>query len=346
MEQVTREAWIEGLKAQGSHSNHPVVLLSPHDFDCVDGRACFASRRALGCRVLACDPLVTEERLEEALRAYDDAHHDAPMVFAGVSEPTARALKGMGFTVVKIGEEPWVDLGDHAPRGNRGKGIRAARNQALRAGCGTEEWDRSRFLAAKAEVQAVFDEWRGLTLLSLEGGVLGTDPFADLPGRRYFVTRREGRLEAILVATAIRPGHSYYLEDLVYRRDAFRGVQELTTLAALDALALSGARMASLGLVFMRKLERGGLSDEGLEVGLARLQRVLGWFYNAEGQDLFRKRFQIARWEGAYFALRGPRPRPGVMPRFSRPLLLGWGLLAVLATLEPTLRFPWRSKRP
>ena len=52
-----------------------------------------------------------------------------------ISGATARAALGAGFSVLKIGEEPWFDLSRWAqPRGDRGKKLRWLLNHAAEAG--------------------------------------------------------------------------------------------------------------------------------------------------------------------------------------------------------------------
>nr|WP_320132700.1 phosphatidylglycerol lysyltransferase domain-containing protein [uncultured Holophaga sp.] len=332
----------ECLAKQGSHPNHPVALLSPHRFFRTRKGSFMPFRRSFGALTLTCDPLLGDEPLGQALREFDRSRPNRAMVFAGVTGPTATELATLGYTVLKIGEEPWVDLADCLPKGNRGKGVRAARNQALRAGCTAAEWTREACLAQRGAVEGLYREWRGLTFISLEGGALATDPFADIPGRHYFAVEREGGLEAFLVATPVREGETYYLEDLVYRRHCTRGAQELAVLTALECLRLSGATRASLGLVLLRHLETGAAST--LDMGtlpMRLLRRGIARLYNAEGQDLFRKRFQIARWEPTYLAFRGPRFLGGLRWGLCPLLAMAWSVLAMVLDLDPTLMWPW-----
>lgn len=336
------KAYRERLPTQGTHPNQPVALVSPHRFYQSRNGAIFPFRASCRTLALTCDPLLGAASLEEAIADFDQAHSHFGLLFAGITGSVARALAARGFSVFKIGEEPWIDLEAFQPKGNRGKGIRAARNQALRAGCVAEEWSEAEFRARRREVEEVFREWRGLTFISLEGGIMATGPFAEIPGRRYFTVSRDGHLEAALVVTPIRSGESYYLEDLVYRRKCARGVQELATLAALEALHTSGARKASLGMVLLRRIERAEISTFNPQsLGFRILSRVVALAYNAEGQELFRKRFPVACWEPTYLAFRGPK--------FLRRLGLGmypaaalvWSLLAMVLDLDPTFMWPW-----
>ena len=343
MPYVSEHLFRERLPQDASHTNHAVVLISPHQFFETRGGAIFAFRRAMRCISLTCDPLVGPEvDLGEAVDEFDATFESDAAVFAGVSGVLARALAERGYSVLKMGEEPWVDLAAFEPKGNRGKGVRAARNQALRAGCVAEEWDETRFRERRPEVEAVFQEWRGLTLVSLEGGILATAPFAEIPGRRYFVASCQGRIEAVLVATPVKAGVTYYLEDLVYRRKSVRGVQELLMLAAMEGLRQSGVQSVNLGLVLLRKMERMGESTYSARSITARLLgTAISLAYNAKGQDLFRKRFPVAVWEPAYLAFRGPRRMFGRVTRWFPAAALIWSLLAMLADLEPTFIWPW-----
>jgi len=339
---ISESTYQDRLPDHATHPNHSVVLISPHQYFETEGGSVFPLRKALRTVSLTCDPLLGEEGLQEALADFNRAYLDHAVVLAGITEPVAAELASLGFSVLKIGEEPWIDLQDFQPKGNRGKGVRAARNQALRAGCLAEEWSEAVFHARRREVEEVFREWRGLTFISMEGGILATAPFADIPGRRFFAITREGRLEAVLVATPIRQGESYYLEDLVYRKKIARGVQELAVLTALEALHASGASRASLGMVLLRRLDRAGASTFNPRSTLLRLlAKGIALFYNAEGQELFRKRFPIASWEANYLAFRGPALLVEKPLRLAPSLTLAWSLLAMFLDMDPTFMWPW-----
>ena len=51
--------------------------------------------------------------------------------------------------VLHLGSEPWVKLSEAFPTGNAGKGVRSARNHAIKAGLTSEEWSFEKVLSAQ-----------------------------------------------------------------------------------------------------------------------------------------------------------------------------------------------------
>ena len=79
-------------------------------------------------------------RCSKASREKMRAEHRSVCLVA-VSEQTARVAIEVGFSALKIGEEPWFDLGGwHPPRGDRGKKFRWAVNHARRLGVEVAEY--------------------------------------------------------------------------------------------------------------------------------------------------------------------------------------------------------------
>lgn len=230
-------------------------------------------------------------------------------LFVSVYQPFMEVLRGEAFQILQVGKEPYVALEDCVPTGKSGKGVRAARNQALRSGVNVAEWTQEQILAhptIERDMKSVMRLWKSRNAVDLGGFVNTVDPFAHMECRRYFLafTEKSG-LEAFLVATPIPGKQSYFLEDLVIRPGATRGTGELLTLEAMIALAESRAQMASLGVVSLTSVS----DDSAYNLhGFARwalvtVPKYLTKFYNVGGLEMFRKRFKPRRWENIYLAL-------------------------------------------
>jgi phosphatidylglycerol lysyltransferase len=99
------------------------------------------------------------------------------------------------------------------------------------------------------QIVEVSDEWlaaRDIGELHFTRGALDLD---DLRGRPVFVYGRQGRLEAFCAWLPYANGTGMALDLLRRRRDAPAGCRETLMARALAALAASGVREASLGLV-------------------------------------------------------------------------------------------------
>jgi hypothetical protein len=237
--------------------------------------------------------------------------------FISVYDGFLQALKNEGFQALQVGKEPYVDLANCIPTGKSGKGVRAARNQALRAGVTVEAWAGEKIQATpkiRDEMAHILAEWKSRKAVDLGGFLNAVNPFEKMNLRRYFLAfSKERRLEGFLVGTPIPAAESWFLEDLVLRHHSARGAGELLTLEAMITLAEAGGKFASLGVVSMTSMTK--RSAHALpplaELALVSLPYYLRHFYNVAGLETFRKRFKPQRWENVHLALRN-HPSSGV----------------------------------
>ena len=155
-----------------------------------------------------------------------------------------------------------MDLAQCIPTGKSGKGVRAARNQALRAGVITEEVSGEQIRVEKKiqdEMRAVLAQWKSRNLFEMGGFLNTVNPFLRMEDRRYFLSRdRNGRLDGYLVATPIPRKKSFFLEDLVLRKNSSRGSGELLMLEGMAALAEAGGVTRRGGKAGSQAIARGG----------------------------------------------------------------------------------------
>ncbi|MGZ3713084.1 MAG: rhomboid family intramembrane serine protease, partial [Bdellovibrionota bacterium] len=227
------------------------------------------------------------------------------------------ALKSAGFQILHVGKEPYVQLDDCIPSGKSGRGVRTARNQAVRAGVRVEEWTEAQIHShptMERDMRRILRQWKARNLVDLGGFVNAVEPFLHMKLRRYFLafTEKHG-LEAFLVATPIPGQQSFFLEDLVIRPESTRGTGELITLEAMIALGESKAKLASLGVVSLTSIQE----DSAFNLPafarwfLVTVPKHLSKIYNVGGLEMFRKRFRPQHWEDIYLALEN-NPASGV----------------------------------
>ena len=229
------------------------------------------------------------------------------VVFVGVYAPCMEKLAALGFKGLRVGSDPWVQLEVGGPKGNKAKGIRSARNQALRHGVEIEEWSLGDIAAdpnRQAQVRRVHELWSESSLFKLSGFLLASDPLMVVEGRRLFVARTAGTVVGFLVTSPVRFGQSSYFEDLMFLPDAPNGCTELLMLHAMEALRLDGQTEVSLGVVALNNF---GFYDAAGESALAHLglkltKRLAQCFYSSAGIELNRKRYQPRRWDDTFVA--------------------------------------------
>ncbi len=307
---IEPDAVFEKFKKLGSNSSHFVWMLAKLKFyETAEGFVFgFVTRKDV--ILLALEPLIPDEALslEKAWNEFKGAVPGQVYSFVSIYEPFVKKLRPLGFGTVPIGSEPWVKLSEHLPTGNSGRGVRSARNQALKSGLRVEEWS---FVAIasdpekRATLHAIHEDWSSARWIQLEGFTLATDAFSHMESRRYFVVSSGTRVEGYLVASPVPLTQSHYLEDIIIRRSAPKGCGELLTLESMAVLYRDGGFEASRGVVAASHVKPDELKDlPGLiRFLLITVPNQLKAFYNLDGQEMYRKRFKPHRWAKVHLAV-------------------------------------------
>jgi len=310
---------IERLRHDARNSSHSVWPMAGLSFFRTSNEWVFGFTQRVGVTLLALEPLIpgapvtyTSEHAEAFRTAWAEFQAEVkPRItaFVAVYSDFLPFLTHEGFESLKVGQEPWIILDDCIPRGNAAKGVRAARNQALRAGLWVEEWAAANIAAdpqKRKVLGEILNQWRATRLVELAGFLNAVDPFAYMTERRYFVVCSAKRVEAFLVASPIAGIKSYFLEDLVHRRWTPNGASELLTLEAMITLGEKGAKQASLGVISMKNL--GGDPTDSIVAPLKRalvvVSRLCRLFYNTQGLEIYRRRFKPQIWSKVHLAVK------------------------------------------
>jgi len=274
------------------------------------------SRRAA---VVWTDPLCAESELPALLCAFGQAmraEHRSVCLIA-VSEQTARTAIEIGFSALKIGEEPWFDLANwRTPRGNRGKKYRWSVNHARRLGVEIEEYrpGETRDIGFENEVLDVLAHWRAALKRPESDSFLRTSPFEQAALKRVFLARRAGKAEAALACAHIPAINGWYLEDAFRAPEAANGATELLISTALVRLQADGAAGAAFALAPMRGFED-QLDRRALWVGhlVARAIRRVDHRYGFGAMARYQGRFEPSEWHPRYLAFLPALPRPSAV---------------------------------
>jgi len=286
-------------------------------FSLGEGVVCYLeSRRAA---IVWTDPLCAESELPALLGAFGRAMRAErrSICLLAVSEQTARTAIEIGFSALKIGEEPWFDLASwHTPRGNRGKKYRWAANHARRMGVEIEEYRPSekRDIGFENEVLDVLARWRAALKRPESNSFLRAAPFEQAALKRIFLARRAGKGEAALACAYIPAINGWYLEDSFRAPDAVNGATELLISVALARLQADGAAGAAFAMAPMR-----GFEDQldrrarwiGRMVGRA-IHRV-DHRYSFGAMARYEARFEPSEWRPRYLAFLPALPRPAAI---------------------------------
>jgi phosphatidylglycerol lysyltransferase len=275
-----------------------------------DGEAVIGYVQAGRSRVVAGAPVCAAERLAEVSRAFAaDARRAGRWVcYFGAQERLIELLgEGGPISTLLLGAQPFWDPRRWAAIVDGKASLRAqlhrARNKGVRvrplpAG-GTEQ---------QAELQRCLSEWlerRGLPPMHflVEWNIL-----PRLLDRRLFAAEREGRVVGFLVASPIPARNGWLIEQIIRGRGAPNGSNELLLDAAMRTLAAEGAGYVTLGLSPLSR----AVSQEPPPPW--KIRWLLAWvrvhgrrFYDFEGLERFKSKFQPEGWEPIYAVTNRPR---------------------------------------
>lgn len=356
MGQITQDQVYPYFKKSALNSSHFVWFLDQYEFYQSQNQWIFAYRQMGPITLLALEPLMPEElatystetqqQFQLAWQEFTKVIKPKISAFVAVYSPFQALLKNGGFESIKIGVEPWADLENYIPRGNAGKGVRSARNQAIRVGMRVEEIS-AELIQGSPEIQnkirSIHEQWKNSRILQLNHFLNAVDPFKYPQSRRYFLLKDPSdQIKGYLIATEIPGIRSYFLEDLLLERSTPKGCAELLTLEAMRSLKESGVNTASLGVI------SGSTSDAsatGATAGLPKsirylvgtLPKIANRLYNFNGLEVFRKRFNPGFWKDIHLAVKN-EPNSGYSDTQAWILSL-WMLLIAF---KPRLKFSLR----
>jgi hypothetical protein len=337
---------LKRLQQSAFNSSHYVWLLSRLQYFQSSRGYLFAYAASGRTTFVALEPLspnanASLEDLDVSLSELRAHARCRQLAFIGIYNDFMTKLAALGYHGLQIGKDPWVDLSEYEPKGNKGKGIRSARNQAIKQGVTIEEWDLTELQRNPEKRQKILDvhhSWTDSSFLQLEGFLLSADPLKSIPGRRLYVAQRNQRIEGFLLVTPVQDGVSCYFEDLMYRPEAPNGTTELLTLHAMGSLQKLGFKEISLGVVALNNLDFSPTTPTNnfSRAVLSATKKFVQYFYNSEGIELYRKRYQPRRWDNIFIA---------TMPPAGKGSLLTWleVVICAIGLFKPRFTISFRQ---
>ncbi len=309
-----------------------------------DGEACVGYVNRGGVRVVAGAPICAGDRLAAVALEFENESRQAgqSVCYFGAAERLRSALLALpAHSAVPIGAQPGWRPESWGSIVQKHRSLRAQLNRARNKGVGvTEESLRNPDLAV--ELQRCLDEW-----LSTHGGFtlhFLTEPVAlsNLGDRRLFVARRHDTAIGFLVATPVPDRHGWLVEQIVRGSAAPNGTAELLIDTLVRSLAQEGAEFVTLGLAPLSR--RAGVAP----AHSLWLRLLLGWvrahgkrFYNFEGLDAFKSKFQPDFWEPIYAISNEPRFSVRTLYGVTAAFTGGAPLAAIARVLIGAVRQEW-----
>jgi phosphatidylglycerol lysyltransferase len=270
-----------------------------------------------GVRVVAGGPVCAAERVDDVVREFgEDARSCGERVcYFGAGSRLERRLVPTGqWSAATLGAQPSWDPASWAGIVARRASLRAQLNRARNKGVRIEEWDARRGETSEP-LRRCLTEWlegRGLPALHF---LVEPQTLDRLDDRRLFVATRGGKVVAFLLASPVPARSGWLVEQIIRGRNAPNGTAELLLDAAMRWAHHSGARYLTLGLSPLSRHSRFDRRRMPAWLRLTlRLVRAHGRrFYDFEGLDRFKAKFEPDEWEEIVALADAPRFPPRVL---------------------------------
>ena len=270
-------------------------------------------------RVVAGAPVCSFERLEEVVQEFEheSAARRRRVCYFGAEARLESIFRGRAdHARVLLGSQPSWNPAHWASIIAGKASLRAQLNRARNKGV-TVTPTSSEEATADPSLRRVLDEWLATRGLPPMHFLVEPETLTRLFDRRIFVARlRTGDTVAFLVASPApaRDGGGWLIEQFVRGARAPNGTVELLLDAAMRALAAEGYAYVTLGLAPLAEHGfREAANPFWLRV-LLQLVRAHGRrFYNFEGLERFKAKFQPEQWEPVYAIVSEPRFSPGAL---------------------------------
>ncbi len=251
--------------------------------------------------VVAGAPVCSLGRIAEVAEEFERFARSAGerICYFGAGERLESIYRGDGeHSIVGLGAQPswdpvfWPDIVA------RRASIRAQLNRARNKGVAVSLWPPDR--ASEAPVlRERLAEWLATRRLPTLHFLVEPETLGHLTDRRVFVAERHDRALAFLVASPVPARNGWLIEQIIRGHGAPNGTAELLIDRAMRTLADEGARYVTLGLAPLSRHS----SYDRLPNPLW-LRATLRWvrahgrrFYNFEGLDAFKSKFEPSGWE-------------------------------------------------
>jgi phosphatidylglycerol lysyltransferase len=266
-----------------------------------DGEAVVGFVRHAGTRVVAGAPVCREDRLAEVVEEFSASAAAAGerVCYFGAGDRLERLLIPTGrWSAVSLGAQPSWDPHRWPSILDRRASLRAQLSRARNKGVAITEWDAAR-ARGSTELRSCLAEWLANRHLPPLHFLVEPDTLGRLDDRRVFVATMGSRVVGFLLASPIPAREGWLVEQIIRGHGAPNGTAELMLDAAMRSLAVSGVTYVTLGLAPLSRHSRfdSRRMPSWLRFGLAWLRAHGRRFYNFEGLDRFKAKFDPDQWE-------------------------------------------------
>ena len=287
--------------------------------------------------VVAGAPICARERLADVAIEFEQAAwRDGKRVcYFGAEARLESIYRGAAtHSMVLLGAQPtwrppnWRKIISH--RASLRAQLNRARNKSVSVG----EWPSSQ-AAGRPALQDCLQEWlsgRGLPPMHF---LVEPQTLERLSDRRVFVAELKGQVVGFLVASPVPRRNGWLIEQIIRSRRAPNGTAELMIDAAVRAMAEEESEYMTLGLSPLSRRATIPWKENPLW-----LRWLLSWarahgrrFYNFDGLDAFKTKFQPEGWEPVYAIFNAPHFSPAALYAIAEAFTKGAPIRTVASAL-------------
>ena len=236
--------------------------------------------------------------------------------FQSVTERCHDVLVDLGFSGIKIGEEPIYDLGNISWDGGRFRGLRKDIRRGKKHGLTVVEYcplseRKSDWETQMEELSANWEKFKGSGEFAF---LLGGPDLPDPGERKYFLALIDDRVEAFVVCTPIYARNGIYFDLMRRKERPLSGTSQFLISESFRLLREQGYEMATLGTA---PLSNQHVDDPAKSLIIGRALDLaygrLGSFHRYKPIHEFKNQFGPTSWENRYLAYGSPDFSPIIL---------------------------------
>jgi phosphatidylglycerol lysyltransferase len=268
------------------------------------GDAVIGFVRHCGVRIVAGAPVCARERLIDVVAEFEQASATTNCrvcYFCAESRLETTLQNSAQHSMVLLGAQPtWHPLQWPAIF-QRHASLRAQLKRARNKAVTVSEWPAER-ASREPALLCCLREWLATRSFPTLHFLVEPMTLERLYDRRVFVAERGGEVIGFCVASPVPLRKGWLIEQIIRGRNAVNGTSEMMIDATVRSMAESGSEFMTLGLSPLSRRVSVQPMSNPLWVRMA-----LNWvrahgrrFYNFDGLDAFKAKFQPEKWEPVF----------------------------------------------
>ncbi len=239
-----------------------------------------------------------------------DEHRGVP-VFYQVTTPMLPVYLDAGFSLVKLGEEAWVDLAKFTLEGGEGRKLRQTKSKAERSGATLEFVPAEKVDKLIPQLERVSNAWIEERGQREKGFSLGFWSETYLNRCDLAIIRHEGRIVAFANLWTTGQKEEFSIDLMRHLPDAPQGTMDLLLIGLMEHAKANGYRWFNLGMAPLSGLPQHRLASIWSRAGTFFFRHA-DRLYNFEGLRAFKNKFK-PEWRAKYLAYPGGLSLPQVL---------------------------------